>query len=58
MDAIFEPIAAESHCEFCTGRRQPVMLNVDAAYCISLIEQPHRAAYATAHFTLSACVSR
>jgi len=50
MDVVFEPIAADANCEFCSGRRQPVMLDVDAAYCISLIEQPHRTAYAAAHF--------
>jgi hypothetical protein len=50
MDAVFEPIAADPSCEFCSGRRQAALLDVGAAYCISLVEQPQRAAYAAAHF--------
>ena len=46
----FEPIAHDPNCDFCAGRRTPAVLDVDAAYCISLVEQPHRTAYATAHF--------
>ncbi len=50
MDALFEQIAADPSCDFCTGRRPAARLDVDAVYCISLQEQPQRAARAAAHF--------
>ena len=39
-------------CAYCTGRRSvtPLPKPVDAIYCISLQEQPHRALQAIAHF--------
>jgi hypothetical protein len=46
----FEPISPDPACDFCSGRRQPAAIGVDAAYCISLVEQPARTARAAAHF--------
>jgi hypothetical protein len=46
----FEPISHDSSCDFCSGRRQPATIGIDAAYCISLVEQPARTARAAAHF--------
>ncbi len=50
MNPQFEAIPADPSCDFCCGRRQPATIGVDAAYCISLIEQPARAARAAAYF--------
>ena len=50
MPPRFEPIAVDPSCDVCLGRRPAARLDVDAAYCISLQEQPERAAYAAAHF--------
>jgi hypothetical protein len=46
----FEPISPDPSCDFCCGRRQAAAIDVDAVYCISLVEQPARAARAAAHF--------
>ena len=48
----FESIPVDAACGYCTGRLavQPLPARVDAAYCISLQEQPHRTAAAVAHF--------
>lgn len=50
MEFPFEPIARDPACDFCSGRREAPKLGIDAAYCISLVEQPERAAYAARHF--------
>ena len=50
MQPWFEPIAADPACDFCSGRRKAPAIGIDAAYCISLVEQPQRTAYAAAHF--------
>ena len=50
METMFEAIAPDPSCKFCMGRLKPTKLDVGAAYCISLVEQPHRTAYAAAHF--------
>jgi glycosyl transferase, family 25 len=47
---LFESVSAHPDCDFCTERVRPVRLDIDAVYCISLQEQPERAARATAHF--------
>jgi hypothetical protein len=46
----FEPISPDPSCDFCSGRRQPAAIGIDAVYCISLVEQPARTACAAAHF--------
>ena len=50
MGEVFEAIAHDPSCTYCTGKTPAVKLDVDAAYCISLIDQPHRTAYVSAHF--------
>lgn len=50
MNPRFEPISPDPSCDFCCGRRQSAAIGVDAVYCISLLEQPARTAYAAAHF--------
>ena len=52
MQAYFEPVPLDDSCQYCTGRRPatPLPAPLDAVYCISLQEQPHRTAKATAHF--------
>ena len=52
MQAYFEPVPHDDSCEYCAGRRRaaPLPEPLDAVYCISLQEQPHRTAEATAHF--------
>lgn len=48
----FEPVARSSDCPYCTGSCdvQPLKPIADAAYCISLQEQPHRTVAASALF--------
>ena len=50
MQAYFEPIAKSQACEFCIEMRPAPSIEIDAAYCISLVEQPHRMKFATAQF--------
>jgi hypothetical protein len=52
LQAYFEPIPHDDSCTYCTGRRSVTGLPrpVDAIYCISLQEQPHRTHQAIAHF--------
>jgi len=40
----FEPVSHDDSCDYRTGRRQasPPPYRLDAIYCISLQEQPHR----------------
>jgi hypothetical protein len=46
----FDQISPDPSCDFCSGRRRPAAIGIDAAYCISLVEQPARTARAAAHF--------
>ncbi len=48
----FESVAHDECCDYCTGRRlgSPLPYPIDAIYCISLQEQPHRTREAEAHF--------
>jgi hypothetical protein len=48
--AIFERIAIDPSCAFCTGRENPPALEIDAAYCLTLAELPHRETHAIRHF--------
>jgi hypothetical protein len=52
MQPYFEPAAHDDSCAHCTGRRRttPLPETLDAVYCISLQEQPHRTRAAIAHF--------
>lgn len=52
MVAYFEPVAHDASCDYCCGRRPtaPLPSPVDAVYCISLQEQPHRTRQASEHF--------
>ena len=52
MQSYFEPVAPDDACVYCTGRRPAAALpsTLDAIYCISLQEQPHRTRQAIAHF--------
>lgn len=52
MRAYFEPVPYSDSCAYCTGRRSatPLPKSLDAIYCISLQEQPHRTREAAAHF--------
>lgn len=52
MQAYFEPIPHDNSCAYCNGRCSvtPLPKPVDAIYCISLQEQPHRTRQAIAHF--------
>jgi hypothetical protein len=57
-EGYFEPVPHAQGCIFCGGRRGGVSLSpaVEAIYCISLQEQPHRTRAAAAHFhTLGLC---
>lgn len=45
---VFEPLAADPACPHCRADRAPA--TVDAAYCITLDEQPERMARAARHF--------
>jgi hypothetical protein len=49
--AYFESLARDEGCDYCAGRRQVATLapDLNAIYCISLQEQPHRTAKAAAH---------
>jgi hypothetical protein len=51
-EAYFEGLAHEEACDYCAGRRRvsPFAPGLDAIYCISLQEQPHRTAEAAAQF--------
>ena len=48
----FEPVPRDESCAYCSGRRQaaPLPYPLDAIYCISLQQQPHRTREAAAHF--------
>jgi hypothetical protein len=50
--AYFASLAREEACDYCAGRRRaaPLAPDLDAIYCISLQEQPHRTAEAAAQF--------
>jgi len=50
--AYFESLARDERCDYCTGRRQVTTLapGLNAIYCISLQEQPHRTTKAAAQF--------
>jgi hypothetical protein len=50
--AYFAALAHEEACDYCAGRRRASALapDLDAIYCISLQEQPHRTAEAAAQF--------
>jgi hypothetical protein len=50
--AHFESLARDEWCDYCAGRRQVATLapDLNAIYCISLQEQPHRTAKAAAQF--------
>ena len=51
MQPYFEPVAHDDSCAHCTGRRSTSLpKTLDAIYCISLQEQPHRTRHAVAHF--------
>jgi hypothetical protein len=52
MQPYFEPVSHDDSCAYCTGGRLPASLPkpLDAIYCISLQEQPHRTREAVAHF--------
>jgi hypothetical protein len=52
MEPYFESIPVDAACSYCTGRLAvaPLPAPLDAVYCISLQEQPHRTAAAVAHF--------
>jgi hypothetical protein len=49
--AYFEATPHDESCDFCTKRSPiaPLPAPIDAAYCISLQEEPHRARQAAAH---------
>ena len=50
--AYFESLARNKRCDYCADRRQATTLapGVNAIYCISLQEQPHRTTKAAAQF--------
>jgi GR25 family glycosyltransferase involved in LPS biosynthesis len=50
--AYFESLARDECCDYCAGRRPVTSLapDLNAIYCISLQEQPHRTAKAAAQF--------
>lgn len=50
--AYFAALPREETCGYCAGRRRaaPLAPDLDAIYCISLQEQPHRTAEAAAQF--------
>ena len=52
MEPYFESIPVDAACSYCTGRLAvaPLPAPLNAVYCISLQEQPHRTAAAVAHF--------
>jgi hypothetical protein len=51
MTAYFETIPHDDGCAYCTGVRQTsIPAPIEAIYCISLKEQPHRTRKAAAHF--------
>ena len=52
MQAYFETVPHDDSCAYCTGQcaAAPLPEPLDAVYCISLQEQPHRTAQAVAHF--------
>jgi hypothetical protein len=51
-EAYFEPVPRTAGCRFCEGQQPGLSLSpaVEAIYCISLQEQPHRTSAAAAHF--------
>jgi hypothetical protein len=52
MAAYFESIKRDDACPYCNGRRAatPLPAPLDAVYCISLQEQPHRTQLVSEHF--------
>jgi len=52
MSAYFESVPRDEACAYCSGRRPTVPLPapLDAIYCISLQEQPHRTRMVSEHF--------
>jgi hypothetical protein len=52
MEPYFEPVPPSVSCDYCTGRRAltPLPEPLDAIYCISLQDQPHRTRQTAAHF--------
>jgi len=52
MQPYFETVPRDETCAYCTGRSAvtPLPVPLDAIYCISLQEQPHRTRQAIAHF--------
>jgi hypothetical protein len=50
--AYFEPVPRAEGCRFCRGQKLGLSLSpsVEAIYCISLQDQPHRTTAAAAHF--------
>jgi GR25 family glycosyltransferase involved in LPS biosynthesis len=52
MQAHFETVPHNDSCAYCTGHRPvtPLPEPLDAIYCISLQEQPHRTRQAASHF--------
>jgi len=50
--AYFESLARDAQCDYCAGRRQVTTLapGLNAIYCISLQEEPHRTIKAAAQF--------
>jgi hypothetical protein len=52
MQPYFEPLPRDQTCAYCNGRSvaAPLPKPLDAIYCISLQEQPHRTRQAIAHF--------
>jgi GR25 family glycosyltransferase involved in LPS biosynthesis len=50
--AYFASLPRQESCDYCAGRRPaaPLVPDLDAIYCISLQEQPHRTATAAAQF--------
>lgn len=49
-DVVFEPLARDPACPFCNGQRPVPAFEIDAAYCLTLTELPHREAYVVRHF--------
>jgi hypothetical protein len=52
MAAYFEPVPYDKACAYCSGHRPvtPLPPPLDAVYCISLQDQPHRTRSAIEHF--------
>ncbi|MGD9920528.1 MAG: hypothetical protein AB7V13_03650 [Pseudorhodoplanes sp.] len=48
--AVFEPVAPNPDCAYCSGRKPMPAFDIDAAYCLTLAESPEREASVVAHF--------